>query len=56
LLTAEQQTALVAQAATGAFYTAQAAAAWAAFGVTFRLTGMDRLLARLKVHPKQSAR
>lgn len=53
-LTAEQQAALVAQAATGTFHTAQDAVAWVAehFGVTYRLKGMYRLLARLTVRPK----
>lgn len=53
-LTAEQQAALVAQAARGVFYTAQDAVAWVQeqFGVTYRLKGMYRLLARLKTRPK----
>ena len=53
-LSGEQQAALVAEAATGAFHTARDAMAWvqAQFGVTYRLKGMYRLLARLKVHPK----
>jgi transposase len=53
-LSAEQQAALVAAAATGAFYTAQDAVVWVqqTFGVTYRLKGMYRLLARLQVHPK----
>jgi len=53
-LSAEQQAALVAVAATGVFYTAQDAVVWvqAQFGVTYRLKGMYRLLARLKTHPK----
>jgi transposase len=53
-LSAEQQATLVAEAAAGRFYTAQDAVVWVReqFGVTYRLTGMYRLLARLKVHPK----
>jgi transposase len=53
-LSPEQQAALVAEAATGVFYTAHDAVAWVQeqFGVTYRLKGMYRLLARLKVHPK----
>lgn len=53
-LSAAQQAALVAQAATGAFYTAQDAVAWVAeqFGVHYTLKGMYRLLARLKTRPK----
>jgi transposase len=52
-LSAEQQAALVAEAATGRFYTAQDAVTWVReqCGVTYRLTGMYRLLARLSVHP-----
>jgi transposase len=51
---AEQQAALVAEAAKGDFYTAQDAVAWVQeqFGVTYRLKGMYRLLARLTTHPK----
>ena len=53
-LSAEQQAALVAEAAKGVFCTAQDAVAWAQerFGVTYRREGMYRLLARLKTHPK----
>ncbi len=53
-LTAGQQTALQAQVASGAIHVAQEAVDWvaAAFGVTSRLKGMDRLLARLGGRPK----
>lgn len=53
-LSAEQQAALVAQAATGAFTTARDAVTWVAeqFGVHYRVGGMYRLLARLTIHPK----
>ena len=53
-LSPEQQAALVAEAATGVFYTAQDAVTWVQeqFGVTYRLKGMYRLLARLTAHPK----
>ena len=53
-LSAEQQSALVAEAAKGFFYTAQDAVTWVQeqFGVTYRLKGMYRLLARLQTHPK----
>src|SRR5581483_2794606 len=53
-LTPEQQGALVAEAAKGVFSTAQDAVTWVQehFGVTYRLTGMYRLLAQLQTHPK----
>jgi transposase len=53
-LTPAQQAALVAEAATGVFYTAQDAVDWvqAQFGVTYRRKGMYRLLTRLRTHPK----
>lgn len=53
-LTPPQQAALVAEASRGAFYTARDAVAWVQeqFGVTYRVTGMYRLLGRLKTRPK----
>jgi transposase len=53
-LSAEQQAALVAEAAKGVFYTAQDAVNWVheQFGVAYRLKGMYRLLARLQTQPK----
>jgi transposase len=53
-LTAEQQTQLSEQAATGAFRTAAEAQRWveARFGVRYRPGGMYALLGRLRIHPK----
>lgn len=53
-LSADQQAALLAQAATGSFYTAHDAMRWVVdqFGVHYTVKGMYRLLARLKTHPK----
>ena len=53
-LTAEQQAALVAQAATGAFRIAQEAQLWVAhrFGDRYTASGMASLLHRLRIHPK----
>jgi transposase len=53
-LSTEQQAAVVAQSATGAFRTAAEVRPWVAetFGVTYTEGGMYALLARLRVHPK----
>src|SRR5829696_1294819 len=53
-LSTEQQAAVVAQSATGAFRTAAEVRQWVAetFGVTYTEGGMYALLARLRVHPK----
>jgi transposase len=53
-LSVEQQQALVAQAATGAFRTYDEARAWVReeFGVSYSYNGMFTLLARCDVHPK----
>jgi len=53
-LTAEQQAALWAQAATGALRTAAAAQQWVEqqFGVRYRPGGISSLLGRLRIHPK----
>jgi transposase len=53
-LTADQQTQLWEQAATGAFRTATDAQRWVAqqFGVHYRPGGMYALLGRLRIHPK----
>lgn len=53
-LTAMQQQALVAQAATGAFRTYHEARDWTeqTFGIPYTYKGMYTLLARLGVHPK----
>jgi transposase len=53
-LTPEQQARLVAEAATGGFFTAADAVRWAAatFGVTYTTKGMHRLLGRLGCRKK----
>jgi transposase len=53
-LTAEQQAHLLAQAATGTFFTVADAVAWVAatFGVTYTAKGMYSLLDRLGCHKK----
>jgi transposase len=53
-LSTEQQAAVVAQSATGAFRTAAEVRQWVAetFGVTYTEGGMYALLARRRVHPK----
>ena len=53
-LTAEQQAALVAEAATGRFRTAAEAVAWVAeaFGAAYTVSGMHQLLRRLRCRPK----
>lgn len=53
-LTAAQQAALVAEAATGRFRTAAAAVGWVAevFGATYTVSGMHQLLRRLHCKPK----
>ena len=53
-LTPEQETALVAHAATGALRTAAAVQQWIGeqFGVTYTAGGIYSLLNRLRVHPK----
>jgi transposase len=53
-LTPEQQQALVAETATGAFRTYAEAGVWVReqFGVTYTAKGMYTLLARFGVHPK----
>src|SRR3712207_7263020 len=56
LFRSEQQAALVAEAAKGDFSTAQDAVTWVQeqFGVTYRLKGMYRLLARRKTDRKST--
>ena len=53
-LTAEQQAALVAEAATGRFRTAAEAVTWVAatFGAAYTVSGMHQLLRRLRCRPK----
>ncbi len=53
-LTAEQQAALVAEAATGRFRTAAEAVTWAAatFGAAYTVSGMHQLLRRLRCRPE----
>jgi transposase len=53
-LTADQQAALVAEAATGRFRTAAEAVAWVkdAFGAAYTDSGMHQLLRRLRCKPK----
>jgi transposase len=53
-LTAEQQAALLAEAATGRFRTAAAAVSWVqeSFGTTYTISGMHQLLRRLRCKPK----
>jgi transposase len=53
-LTADEQAALVAEAATGRFRTAAEAVAWVqqAFGAVYTVSGMHQLLRRLRCRPK----